>query len=329
MICRREFDFAQKRLVFFWKKVLFVIEKKFASGEVEFSQKFLPEIIKLFDEINEKDDLAAVVERIISTLINSNTPYHLREMFQKNDGLSETMQNDFGSADYCKFIRRLHLSHVENSVHRFCDELSRAISFYEAGKSGRKRLLVFWNSVFHLIVNKLPPGEAEFSENLLSEVRQIMIDTFSNEIKLIPSSVNRIIKSLEVLNNQRNLAGIFDPEENASVVELAPEEIEVRVAYIDLSFLLKLEISEDNTQKFNNQLYQRLAENSTYNLRTICILFWKRVFCFVDDIPNVENGADCSNQLIDTILDLLDDTFFGGGYLLLAWKNFEEFGGLP
>ena len=79
-----------------------------------------------------------------------------------------------------------------------------------------------------------------------------------------------------------------------------------------------METSKDSTQKFCNQLYETLREKSaSNNLRELCIIFWKRVFCFVNEIPNLESG-DFSNELRDTISDLLDDTFFGEDAITLC-----------
>ena len=35
------------------------------------------------------------------------------------------------------------------------------------------------------------------------------------------------------------------------------------------------------------------------------------MFCSVNNIPTLESGVDCSNQLIAMILELLNDTYFG------------------
>ena len=328
VVClEEEFDCVQKRLVFFWKRVLWLIKTKFAPGEVEFSGNFLTEIENFLDEICEECDLVHLVNRIVTSVVNSNSPCQWKTIFQKEDVLIETMGDHAGRAAYCKFIRRLHFSHSEESVHRFCDELSQAIcNEIAAGSDIKKRLLIFWNRVLCLIQNKLSLAGTEF-KNLLDEIRKTFTITLQ-ENQLILCSMDRIIQALDGSNNQCNLTGIFDPEKNASMVELAPEEIKVRVAYIDSCSLLKLETSEDSTQKFCNQLYETLREKSTSNnLREICILFWKKVLSFFDDIPTVESGVDCSNQILDTILDLLDDTFFGGDISYLPGKILKNLEG--
>ena len=306
---REEFDQIKKRLIFFWKRFLYVIESQFAPGEVEFSQNLLTTVDKYLDEICEECDLVHMVKTIATSMMDSNIPYHWRRIFQKEGVLIETMGDDAGRATYCKLIRILHFSHSEESVHELCDELSQAICNEKAAESDiRKRLLVFWNRVLCLIENKLPLAGTEFKRNLLTEIRKTMTITLT-ENKLILCSVEGIIQALDASNNQCHLRGIFYPK-NVTLAGLTAEEIEARLAYSDFNLLLNLET--DGTQKFCNQLYETLREKSASNsLRELCITFWKRVFCFVDDIPTLESDVDCSNQLIDTILELLNDTFFG------------------
>ena len=268
----------------------------------------MTEIDNFLDEICDECDLAHLVQRIVTSVVNSNNPYHWKRLFQKDDVLNETMGDDAGRAAYCKFIRRLHFSHSEESVHEFCDELSQAVCNERTAESDiKKRLLVFWNRVLCLIENKLSLAGTEF-RNLLDEIRKTITITLL-ENKLILCSVDKITQALDTANNQCNLRRIFNPK-NDTLIGLKPEEVVARLAYSDLILLLKLET--DSTQKFCKQLYETLREKSaSHKLREICIIFWKRVFCFVNEIPNLESDVDCSNQLVDTILELLNDTFFG------------------
>ena len=82
VIClREEFDQIKKRLIFFWKRFLYVMESQFAPGEVEFTQNLLTTVDKYLDEICEECDLAHMVKRIATSVMDSDIPYHWRRIF--------------------------------------------------------------------------------------------------------------------------------------------------------------------------------------------------------------------------------------------------------
>ena len=327
VVCLGEdFDCVQKRLVFFWKRVLWVIKTKFAPGEVEFSGNFLTEIENFLDEICEECDLAHLVKRIVTSVANSNSPCQWKTIFQKEDVLIETMGDDAGRAAYCKFIRRLHFSHSEESVHEFCDELSQAVCNESTAESDLKELLlVFWNGVLYLIENKLPLAGTEFNKNLLVEIRKTMPARI-NEFRLLHSMLDllddtfsgkgsenlcaNIWKNIDGCRNQHSLLRIFQVD----VMNHKPPNIESnRLDYYRFIQRLKFFNDKEEVQSFCDRLYDNIkGEKNTEIVHTLVTIFWIRVECSIrDDFDIWERPLGCHQTMFEKASKILDDTFKG------------------